>query len=76
LWTLKNVKAKLRFGEKTLDSFIGDVPTSDSPNQIIQSESRTSSAEAPCDHPHQLRIYAQQSSEGISKTIFSDFHFS
>jgi capsular exopolysaccharide synthesis family protein len=64
------IKSRLDLEKKTLIPFIGDVPTSDSPNQIIQSESRTSSAEALRIIRTNLEFMLSKVPEGIAKTIF------
>ena len=55
---------------KTLIPFIGDVPTSDSPSEIIKSESRTSSAEALRIIRTNLEFMLSKAEEGQAKTIF------
>ncbi|MEM8520404.1 polysaccharide biosynthesis tyrosine autokinase [Flavobacterium sp. PL12] len=64
------IKSRLDLEGKTLIPFIGDVPTSDSPSEIIQSESRTSSAEALRIIRTNLEFMLTKVSEGRAKTIF------
>lgn len=64
------IKSRLDLEGKTLIPFIGDVPTSETPNQIIQSESRTSSAEALRIIRTNLEFMLSKVPEGIAKTIF------
>jgi capsular exopolysaccharide synthesis family protein len=64
------IKSRLDLDGKTVIPFIGDVPTSDSPNEIIQSESRTSSAEALRIIRTNLEFMLSKVPEGIAKTIF------
>ena len=64
------IKSRLDLEGKTLIPFIGDVPTSDSPSEIIQSESRTSSAEALRIIRTNLEFMLTKVPEGRAKTIF------
>jgi capsular exopolysaccharide synthesis family protein len=64
------IKSRMDLEGKTIIPFIGDVPTSDTPNQIIQSESRTSSAEALRIIRTNLEFMLSKVPEGIAKTIF------
>ncbi|MDG2433730.1 polysaccharide biosynthesis tyrosine autokinase, partial [Flavobacterium sp.] len=64
------IKSRLDLDGKTLIPFIGDVPTSDSPNEMIKSESRTSSAEALRIIRTNLEFMLSKVPEGIAKTIF------
>ena len=64
------IKSRLDLEGKTVIPFIGDVPTSESPNEIIQSESRTSSAEALRIIRTNLEFMLSKVPEGIAKTIF------
>ncbi|MBC5841454.1 polysaccharide biosynthesis tyrosine autokinase [Flavobacterium sp. F-380] len=64
------IKSRLDLEGKTVIPFIGDVPTSVTPNQIIQSESRTSSAEALRIIRTNLEFMLTKVPEGIAKTIF------
>ncbi|MBU0941587.1 MAG: polysaccharide biosynthesis tyrosine autokinase [Bacteroidetes bacterium] len=64
------IKSRLDLEGKTVIPFIGDVPTSETPNQIIQSESRTSSAEALRIIRTNLEFMLTKVPEGIAKTIF------
>lgn len=69
------IKTRLDIEGKTPIPFLGDVPTSDSPNQLIDINSRSSSAEA-------MRIvrtnleFMLHKQEGRSKTIFLTSTFS
>jgi len=69
------IKTRLDIEGKTPIPFLGDVPTSDSPNQLIDINSRSSSAEA-------MRIirtnleFMLHKQEGKSKTIFLTSTFS
>lgn len=69
------IKTRLDIEGKTPIPFLGDVPTSDSPNQLIDINSRSSSAEA-------IRIvrtnleFMLHKQEGKSKTIFLTSTFS
>ncbi|MFV8374692.1 GumC family protein [Flavobacterium sp. LB1P71] len=64
------IKSRLDLDGKTLIPFIGDVPTSDSPSEIIKSESRTSSAEALRIIRTNLEFMLNKVPEGQAKTIF------
>jgi len=64
------IKSRLDLEGKTIIPFIGDVPTSESPSQIIQSESRTSSAEALRIIRTNLEFMLNKVPEGAAKTIF------
>lgn len=64
------IKSRLDLEGKTLIPFIGDVPTSDTPSQLIQSESRTSSAEALRIIRTNLEFMVSKVPEGQAKTIF------
>jgi capsular exopolysaccharide synthesis family protein len=64
------IKSRLDLDGKTLIPFIGDVPTSDSPSEIIKSESRTSSAEALRIIRTNLEFMLSKAEEGQAKTIF------
>lgn len=64
------IKSRLDLDGKTLIPFIGDVPTSDSPSEIIKSESRTSSAEALRIIRTNLEFMLSKVPEGQAKTIF------
>jgi capsular exopolysaccharide synthesis family protein len=64
------IKSRLDLDGKTLIPFIGDVPTSDSPSEIIRSESRTSSAEALRIIRTNLEFMLSKAEEGLAKTIF------
>jgi tyrosine-protein kinase Etk/Wzc len=64
------IKSRLDLEGKTLIPFIGDVPTSDTPSEIIKSESRTSSAEALRIIRTNLEFMLSKVPEGQAKTIF------
>ncbi|OAB25980.1 capsular exopolysaccharide family [Flavobacterium fryxellicola] len=64
------IKSRLDLEGKTLIPFIGDVPTSDSPSEIIKSESRTSSAEALRIIRTNLEFMLSKVPDGQAKTIF------
>ncbi|MFV5685823.1 GumC family protein [Flavobacterium sp. GB2R13] len=64
------IKSRLDLEGKTLIPFIGDVPTSDSPSEIIKSESRTSSAEALRIIRTNLEFMLSKVPDGLAKTIF------
>jgi capsular exopolysaccharide synthesis family protein len=64
------IKSRLDLDGKTLIPFIGDVPTSDTPSEIIKSESRTSSAEALRIIRTNLEFMLSKADEGQAKTIF------
>lgn len=64
------IKSRLDLDGKTLIPFIGDVPTSDNPSEIMKSESRTSSAEALRIIRTNLEFMLSKVPEGLAKTIF------
>lgn len=64
------IKSRLDLEGKTMIPFIGDVPTSDSPSDIIKSESRTSSAEALRIIRTNLEFILSKADENSAKTIF------
>jgi tyrosine-protein kinase Etk/Wzc len=64
------IKSRLDLDRKTLIPFIGDVPTSDSPSEIIKSGSRTSSAEALRIIRTNLEFMLGKVPDGSAKTIF------
>ncbi|WP_369769592.1 GumC family protein [Flavobacterium sp. WC2416] len=64
------IKSRLDLEGKTLIPFIGDVPTSDSPSEIIASGSRTSSAEALRIIRTNLEFMLTKVPEGEAKTVF------
>ncbi|MBC5864235.1 polysaccharide biosynthesis tyrosine autokinase [Flavobacterium sp. K77] len=64
------IKSRLDLEGKSPIPFIGDVPSSDSPSEIIKSESRTSSAEALRIIRTNLEFMLTKVPEGIAKTIF------
>jgi tyrosine-protein kinase Etk/Wzc len=64
------IKSRLDLDGKTLIPFIGDVPTSDSPSEIIKSESRTSSAEALRIIRTNLEFMVSKVANDRAKTIF------
>jgi tyrosine-protein kinase Etk/Wzc len=64
------IKSRIDLEGKTLIPFIGDVPTSDNPSEIMKSASRTSSAEALRIIRTNLEFMLNKVPEGIAKTIF------
>lgn len=64
------VKSRLDIEGKTNIPFIGDIPTSESHSEIIQSESRTSSAEALRIIRTNLEFMVNTVPDGQAKTIF------
>jgi capsular exopolysaccharide synthesis family protein len=64
------IKSRLDLDGKTLIPFIGDVPTSDNPSEIMKSESRTSSAEALRIIRTNLEFMVSKVPDGLAKTIF------
>ncbi len=64
------IKSRLDLDEKTNIPFIGDVPTSETPSEIIKSESRNSSAEALRIIRTNLEFMLSKVPEGVAKTIF------
>lgn len=64
------IKSRLDIEGKTVMPFIGDVPTSDFPSEIIKSESETSSTEALRIVRTNLEFMLGRVSDGIAKTIF------
>jgi capsular exopolysaccharide synthesis family protein len=64
------IKSLLDLEGKTIIPFIGDVPTSDFPSEIIKAESRTSSAEALRIIRTNLEFMLTKVSDGMAKTIF------
>jgi tyrosine-protein kinase Etk/Wzc len=72
LISLLDNKVKNRFDiqEKTKIPFVGDLPKSDAPNEIVKSESRSSSAEALRIISTNLRFMLSNVDEGQAKTIF------
>lgn len=64
------IKSRMDLDGKTLIPFIGDVPTSDSPSEIIKSESRTSTAEALRIIRTNLEFMISKVPEGQAKTFF------
>jgi tyrosine-protein kinase Etk/Wzc len=64
------IKSRMDLDGKTLIPFIGDVPTSDSPSEIIKSESRTSSAEALRIIRTNLEFMLSKAEDSHAKTIF------
>lgn len=64
------IKSRLDLDGKTVIPFIGDVPTSDTPSEIIQTESRTSSAEALRIIRTNLEFMLNTVPEGLAKTVF------
>ncbi len=72
LINLLDNKIKNRFDiqEKTKIPFVGDLPKSDAPNEIMKSESRSSSAEALRIISTNLQFMVSNVVEGQAKTIF------
>lgn len=72
LISLLDNKIKNRFDiqEKTKIPFVGDLPKSDAPNEIMKSESRSSSAEALRIISTNLRFMLSNVVDGQAKTIF------
>jgi len=64
------IKSRLDLEGKTPIPFIGDVPTSDTPQTIIKSESRTSSAEALRIIRTNLDFMLSKVPDGLAQTIF------
>lgn len=64
------IKSRLDLEGKTIIPFIGDVPTSGSPSKIIESSSRTSSAEALRIIRTNLEFMLSKVPDAIAKTIF------
>lgn len=64
------IKSRLDLEGKTQIPFIGDVPTSEDASTIMQSESRSSSAEALRIIRTNLEFMVSRVPEGIAKTIF------
>jgi capsular exopolysaccharide synthesis family protein len=64
------IKSRLELDGKTQIPFIGDVPTSDSPSEVIRSESRSSTAEALRIVRTNLEFMLSKVPEGQAKTIF------
>lgn len=64
------IKSRLDIDEKIPVPFIGDVPTSDSPSEIIMTESRSSSAEALRIIRTNLEFMVSGVPDGKAKTIF------
>lgn len=64
------IKSRMDLDGKTPVPFIGDVPTSDNPSEIIKSESRTSSAEALRIIRTNLEFMLSKVEEGQAKTLF------
>ncbi len=64
------IKSRMDLEGKSPVPFIGDVPSSDSPTEIIRSESRTSTAEALRIIRTNLEFMLAKVSDGRAKTIF------
>lgn len=64
------IKSRLDIDEKIPVPFIGDVPTSDTPSEIIKTESRSSSAEALRIIRTNLEFMVSGVPDGKAKTIF------
>ena len=70
------INSRLDLEGKTVIPFIGDVPTSDSPAEVMRPESRTSTAEALRIIRTNLEFLLTKVSEGKAKTIFLTSTFS
>lgn len=64
------IKSRLDLDGKTTIPFIGDVPTSDTPNELVKSDSRTSFAEAIRIIRTNLEFMLNRVPEGTAKTLF------
>jgi tyrosine-protein kinase Etk/Wzc len=64
------IKSRLDLSGKTLIPFIGDLPTSDTPSEIMKPESRTSTAEALRIVRTNLEFMLSKVPEAMAKTIF------
>ncbi len=64
------IKSRLDLDGKTLIPFIGNLPTSDSPSEIMKANSRTSSAEALRIIRTNLEFMLSKVPDGMAKTIF------
>lgn len=64
------IKSRLDIEGKTLIPFIGDLPSSENPNEIMNLESRSSSAEALRIIRTNLEFMVSKVPEGLAKTIF------
>ncbi|MFB9110932.1 GumC family protein [Flavobacterium gyeonganense] len=64
------IKSRLDLEGKTQIPFIGDIPTSDDANELIKTESRTSSAEAIRIVRTNLEFMLTNVQDGLAKTIF------
>jgi capsular exopolysaccharide synthesis family protein len=64
------VKSRLDIERNTTVPFIGDIPVSDNPNEIIQLNSRTNTAEAIRIIRTNLEFLLKDVQEGLAKTIF------
>jgi tyrosine-protein kinase Etk/Wzc len=64
------IKSRLDLEGKTQIPFIGDIPTSEDANELIKTESRTSSAEAIRIVRTNLEFMLTNVPEGLAKTIF------
>jgi capsular exopolysaccharide synthesis family protein len=64
------IKSRLDFEGKTTIPFIGDLPTSDTPSEIMEAESRSSSAEALRIVRTNLEFMLSKVPEGMAKTVF------
>jgi len=64
------IKSRLDLEGNTMIPFIGDLPTSDTPSEIMRPESRTSSAEALRIVRTNLEFMLSKVPEGMAKTIF------
>lgn len=64
------IKSRLDIEGKTQIPFIGDVPTSDTPNEVMKTDSRSSSAEALRIVRTNLEFMLSKVPDGLAKTIF------
>jgi hypothetical protein len=63
------IKSGIGLRGRTTIPFIGDLPTSDTPSQIMQAESREF-CRSVANHKDQSGVYVKQSTESMAKTIF------
>jgi capsular exopolysaccharide synthesis family protein len=64
------IKSRFDIQERTKIPFVGDLPKSDAPNEIMKSESRSSSAEALRIISTNLQFMLSNVTEGQARTIF------
>jgi tyrosine-protein kinase Etk/Wzc len=70
------IKSRLDIEGKTMIPFIGDLPTSSTPSELMKPESRTSTAEALRIIRTNLEFMLSKVPEGMAKTIFTTSTFS